>query len=283
MPITPQTELPREPLPEYDSARRVWPPFEEMAQLWRYRDLLRQLVLRNIRVRYKRSALGVLWTMLNPLLMMTVLTFVFSEAFGFGASHYPAYALSGLTAWNFFTQTTSGAMSELIWGGNLLHRIYIPRAIFALTALGTSLVNLLLALLPLLLILLLTGVPIGWALFTLPISIVVFALFSLGVALFLSRLAASFTDVMEMYQIFLTVWMYFTPIIYPAEIVPVRYRWLIGLNPVWHLVEVFRAPLHAGRLAPARTLVTALVCAIAAFLFGWWFFARKADELAYRV
>ncbi len=270
-------------IPVYDSSRRRWTPFEEICQIWNYRDLLHQLVMRNIRVRYKRSFLGVVWTMLNPLLMMTVLTFIFSESFRFSVSQYPAYALAGLTAWNFFTQTTSGAMSELVWGGNLLHRIYIPRSIFAMTALGTSLVNLLLALPPLLLILFVTGVPIGWSLALLPLSMLILAIFSLGVALFLSRLAAAFTDVMEMYQVFLTLWMYCTPIIYPVEIVPERYRWLMRLNPVWHLVETFRAPLHSGHPANARTLAISIACALAAFIIGWWFFARKADELAYRI
>ena len=127
-------------------------PFvEEFRELARYRDLVKHLIARNIKTRYKRSALGILWTMLNPLLMMLVLTFVFSEIFrnSIVSKSYSAYALAGLLLWNFFAQTTTGAMSELIWGGGLLKRIYLPRAIFAVSALGTSLVNLLLSLIPL--------------------------------------------------------------------------------------------------------------------------------------
>src|SRR4030095_8980236 len=124
----------------------------ELKELLRYRDLLTQLIPRNIKTRYKRSLFGLLWTMLNPLLIMVVLTFAFSTVFRFALEHYAAYVLAGMLLWNFFAQTTTGAMSELIWGSGFLHRIYVPRGIFALTALGTGLVNLLLSLVPLLVV-----------------------------------------------------------------------------------------------------------------------------------
>jgi ABC-2 type transport system permease protein len=269
--------------PVYDSARKVWPLVEELKELLRYRDLLTQLIARNIKTRYKRSVLGILWTMLNPLLMMMVLTFVFSEVFRFSVKHYAAYALAGISLWNFFAQTTSGAMSELIWGGGLLRRIYIPRSIFALTALGAALINLSFSLLPLLAVMIITDAPIRPAILILPLPILLTAMFALGVALFLSRVAAYFADVLEMYQILLTVWMYFTPIIYPKEIVPERLKWLLDLNPMYHLIEVFRAPMHVGLVAGLRTMAIAAIVSILTLLFGWWFFSRKADELAYRI
>ncbi len=272
-----------EETPIYDSARKVWPLLEEFKDLWRYRDLLTQLIARNIKTRYKRSVLGIFWTMLNPLLMMLVLTFVFSEVFKFSAKHYAAYALAGISLWNFFAQTTSGAMSELIWGGSLLRRIYIPRSIFALTALGTGLINLLLSLLPLLIVMIITDTPIRPTIIILPIPILLTAMFALGVALFLSRVAAYFADVLEMYQILLTVWMYLTPIIYPKEIVPDRLKWLLNLNPMYHLIESFRAPLHVGFFAGYKTMAAATIVSVLTLVFGWWYFSRKADELAYRI
>lgn len=271
--------------PIYDSAKRVIPFIEEFRELARYRDLVKHLIARNIKTRYKRSALGILWTMLNPLLMMIVLTFVFSEVFRSSiiSKSYAAYALAGLLLWNFFAQTTTGAMSELIWGGGLLRHIYLPRAIFAVCALGTSLVNLLLSLVPLFLIIAITGVPIRPIVMTLPGPIILTAMFALGVAFFLSRVAAYFHDVMEMYQILLTVWMYLTPIIYPKEIIPERFRWLFKINPMYHLMEVFREPLTVGRMAGPKTWAAAAAAAVLALVIGWWFFSRKADELAYRI
>lgn len=270
-------------IPVYDSAQSRAPLLDEVRDLWRYRDLLRQLVARNIKTRYKRSVLGILWTLLNPLLMMTVLTLVFSHVFKFQALNYPVYALCGLVLWNFFAQTTTGAMSELLWGGSLMNRIYIPRAIFAATALGTGLVNLVLSLIPLLLLMLVLGAPFRAVILFLPVPILLTALFALGVALFLSTLSVYFSDVVEMYQIVLMAWMYLTPIIYPKEALPAKYHWLLNFNPFYHLLEVFRAPLHAGVLAGPKTLGAAAFVAVATFLLGWWFFASKADEFAYRV
>jgi ABC-type polysaccharide/polyol phosphate export permease len=267
----------------YDSANQELPFIVELRELWRYRDLLVQLIKRNIKTRYKRSVLGIFWTMLNPLMMMLILTFVFSEVFRFSTRHYAAYALAGLSLWNFFSQTTSGAMSELIWGGNLIRRIYIPRAIFAFTALGTGLINLLLSLIPLFIIMLITGVPLRPTILILPIPIILTAMFALGVALYLSRVAAFFADVLEMYQIFLAAWMYLTPIIYPKDIIPGRLRWLFNLNPMYHLMEVYRAPLYVGWLAGPKTTMAAAVAAILTLVFGWWSFSRKADEIAYRI
>jgi ABC-type polysaccharide/polyol phosphate export permease len=231
----------------------------------------------------KRSALGVLWTLLNPLLMMLVLTLVFSNVFRIQTEHYAVYALAGLVLWNFYAQTTNGAMSEMLWGGGLMNRIYLPRAVFAATALGTAAINLLLSLIPLIAIMLATGVPLRASMLALPGAILLTAMFALGMALLLSTLTVFFADVLEMYQILLTAWMYFTPIIYPSEIVPDRLRWLFNLNPMYHLVETFRAPIHAGRLAEPDRWAAAAAAALLALIAGWWFFSRKADEIAYRV
>lgn len=270
-------------LPVYDSAQRRLPFIEEFKELVRYRDFLVQLIARNIKTRYKRSVLGILWTMLNPLLMMTVLTFAFSSVFRFTLEHYAAYALAGLLLWNFFAQATTGAMSELIWGGGFLHRIYVPRAIFAVTALGTGLVNLLLSLIPLFAVMVITGVPIRPTILILPVPIFLTAMFALGVALILSRVASYFADVVEMYQIFLTALMYMTPIIYPKDIIPEHLRWMFNLNPMYHLIEIFRAPLYIGWFAGPKTMAAAAAASIFALVFGWWYFAKKADELAYRI
>jgi ABC-type polysaccharide/polyol phosphate export permease len=269
--------------PVYDSTQTGNPFLSELKELIRYRDLLWQLVSRNIKTRYKRSVLGIFWTMLNPLLMMLVLTFIFSNIFRFQLPHYATYALSGLALWNFFAQTTTGAMSELIWGSSLMHRIYLPRSIFAISALGTSLVNLVLTLIPLFIVMLITGTPLRPALLILPLPIMLTAMFALGVALILSRVAAFFADVLEMYQILLMVWMYLTPIIYPKEIIPERLRWLFNLNPLYHLIEIFRAPLLVGWLAGPNTVLASVVAALVTLAFGWWYFSRKADELAYRI
>lgn len=277
-------KVPNPPPEIYDSARPSSAMLDELRQVWRYRDLLTQLVSRNIKVRYKRSVLGIAWTMLNPLLIMIILTLVFSDLFHIaGIEHYSVYILSALVIWNFFSQTTTMAMSELVWGGGLFHRIYIPRTIFALSAVGTGLVNLLFSLVPLAIIMLATGVGFSPALVFLPVPIFLTALFVLGIGLMLSVFAAQFADVIEVYQIVLTAWLYLTPIIYPLEIIPEQYRWLFNLNPMYHLLETFRLPVYAGVLPGLYRLLIAAFIAIVTFGIGWMLFTKKADEFAYRI
>jgi len=267
----------------YDSAQRPPAMLEELREVWRYRDLLAQLIERNIKVRYKRSVLGLAWTMLNPLLMMAILSIVFSNLFRITLEHYPVYVLSALVLWNFFSQATLTAMTELAWGNSLLQRIYVPRTIFAISAVGTGLINLLFALAPLAVIMLAIGVPLRPALILLPVPILLTAMFALGVGLALSILAASFADVVDIYHVALTAWLYLTPIIYPQEIVPAHLQWFFRLNPMYYLLETFRQPIYAGVLPALETLAPASAIAVSALVIGWWFFARNADGLAYRI
>lgn len=270
-------------VPIYDSARRPSAVIEELIEAWRYRDLVVQLVRRDLVARYKRSVLGIGWTMLNPLGMMLVLTLAFSHAFR-NTQSYASYVLTGLVAWNFFAQTTTQAMRQLVWGGSLIQRIYIPKTVFAVSAAGTGLVNLLLAMVPLLAVMVATGVPLRPSAAFLPISSLLLASFALGLGLLLSAIAVYFVDVADMYEIALTAWMYLTPIVYPEEIVPASYRfWLFNLNPMYHLVKLFRLPLYFGQWPSPERLACAAAVALGTLVVGWVVFAWRADEFAYRI
>ncbi len=268
----------------YDSARRGNPALEEIKDVLRYKHLLFQFVRRDILTRYKRSVLGVAWTMLNPLGIMIILTIVFSQVFSHGIPSYPAFVLSGLMVWNFFSQTTNAATLHLVWGGDLMKRIYLPKTIFALSAVGTGLVNLVLSLVPLLLVMLVTKVPIRWTIIFLPVPIFFLILFTLGVGLFISAIAIYFSDVAEMYRIVITAWMYVSPVIYPPEILPDAYReWIIWLNPMYHLITFFRMPLYNGVIPPLSTILLNGAISLGTFLIGWFLFTMRSDEFAYRV
>src|SRR5574340_254703 len=274
---TASMDLRRQRLQTYDSLKRGPVALEELRGLIKYRDLIYQLVRRDIVSRYKRSALGIAWTMLNPLGMMVILTLVFSQLFR-SVEGYPAYVLSGLVAWNFFSQTTSAAMIQMVWGSTLLHRIYLPRTSFVVSAVGTGLVNLLLSLVPLLLITLLVGQPLHWTIFFLPVSILLLAAFSLGVGLLFSAWAIYFPDVAEMFQIILVAWLYLTPVIYPPETIPASYRfWFFHLNPMYYLVQVFRLPVYEGVLPSSGMLLAATLIAFTTLGLGWSVFSSRAD------
>lgn len=267
----------------YDSLKRGPVALEELRGLIRYKDLLYQLIRRDIVSRYKRSTLGIAWTMLNPLGMMVVLTLVFSQLFRM-IPGYPAYVLSGLVAWTFFSQTTSAAMTQMVWGSTLLHRIYLPRTAFVVSAIGTGMVNLALAVVPLLLVMLMVGLPIRWTILFLPISMLLLAAFSLGVGLLFSAWAIYFPDVAEMYQLVLIAWMYLTPVIYPEDMIPETYRyWFFHLNPMYYLVQVFRLPVYQGELPSLGLLLVSFLIAVSTLLVGWMVFASRADEFTYRI
>ena len=269
--------------PTYDSAAHISPALEEFREVHRYRYLVGQLIRRDILSRYKRSVLGVAWTMLNPLGMMIILSIVFSQLFQMIES-YPAYLLSGLIAWNFFSQGTNAAMSGLVWGGSLLHRIYIPRTVFGISAIGTALVNLLIALVPLVAVMLFTHAKIHISILFMPVSILILCGFALGFGLILSTLAVYFPDVSEMYQIVLTAWMYLTPIIYPEEIIPAVLLPIIQkANPMYSLITLFRLPIYDGRFPTLAEILPALLWSAGTLVIGWIFFNSKSDEFAYRV
>jgi ABC-type polysaccharide/polyol phosphate export permease len=193
------------------------------------------------------------------------------------------YVLSGLMAWNFFSHTTSAAMGEMIWSGGLLNRIYVPKSVFAVSAIGTGLVNLGISLIPLLVITLFLGVKITPAILVLPLSVLLLSTFALGVGLFLATAAVYFADMVPVYEVLLTIWMYATPIIYPVDILPEQLYWLFRLNPMLYLVQVFRQPIYEGTVPEWPVWAIAAGFSLAAFLIGGLVFTSKSNEYAYRI
>jgi ABC-type polysaccharide/polyol phosphate export permease len=267
----------------YDSSRRPSPILEEVLALIKYRELIRQFISRSIKTRYKRSVLGILWTLLNPLLTMIVLTIVFSQVFRFTLENYPIYVLCGLVVWNFFSNTTTGAMSDMLWSGNLLGRIYMPKSVFAVSAVGTGLVNLLLSLIPVFVIALVLGIKITSAIMVMPLAIIILALFSLGLGLFLSTAAVFFGDMEPVYNVVLTIWFYSTPIIYPLEVIPEQFQWLIRLNPLYYLLTIFRDPLYKGTVPELSFWLISGVLAFGMLIIGAYVFTSRSNEYAYRI
>ena len=266
----------------YDSAADGNPAIRELRELWRYRPLVLQLIRRDIVTRYKRSSLGVAWTMLHPIGMMLIFSVVFSQVFK--TPEYPVYLLTGLIAWLFFSQTTTMAVRNLLWGGTLLHRIYLPPTVFAACAVGTNLVNLVLSVIPLITVMVVVGVPITETALCLPLSIMIFAIFAFGVSLIISSISIFYYDVVEAYQLVLTAWVYLTPIMYPADILPESVRpWLTDANPIFHMIELLRAPLYRGEWLTWDLLWPALAWSIGSLLIGWPMFTYQARKFAYQL
>ena len=270
--------------PIYDSAARLAPPIEEIGEVVKYRHLIGSFIRRDIVTRYKRSALGVMWTMLNPLGTMIIMTIVFSQIFRIQQPYYPIYVLTGLITWNFFAQTSGAAPQTLLWSGSLVHRVYVPRTVFALTSVGVGLVNMALSLVPLGVVMLILHRPPNWTVVFVPLAMLLLAGFALGVGLLLSTLVVYFPDIIDIYSIVLVAWMYMSAVFYPYAIIPIEYRWwFFNLNPMYHLMLLFRDPLYYGNPPSWAHILAAVFVSVTTLFVGWLVFTRRADELAYRI
>jgi ABC-type polysaccharide/polyol phosphate export permease len=249
----------------------------EIRDLVAHSNLLWNLVHRDLTVRYKRSIIGFFWTMLNPLLLMIILTVVFSTIFRFeGIDNYPTYFLSAYLVFGFFAQTTNQSMGSLAWNGSLMKRVRVPKSIFAVSTTISGLVNLCLAYIPLFAIMLATGAPICRTIVFLPISFLLIAMFTLGVSLMLSALAVYFEDIQHMYAVATVGLMYMTPIIYPITIVPYKWLWVIRFNPLTHLFKLARDPVYGCTLPGGHVILASVAAAVIALVIGWVVFHRLA-------
>lgn len=251
---------------------------DELRDLRAHATLLYELVHRDLTVRYKRSVLGFLWTMLHPLLLMGIFVVVFSTIFRARTPHYETYFLSAYIAWNFFAQSTATAMASVAWNGPLMKRVCVPPSIFTLAIIVSGLANVGLSLIVLFAVMLIAGAPLHASLAFLPVSLVLVGLFTLGVSLALTAISIFFADVREMVQAALPALMYLTPIVYPISIIPDRFRWLVKLNPLVYIVEIVRAPIYYGILPSPTTLLLATVLSFGSLLIGWMIFRHLAPR-----
>ena len=248
---------------------------EELRDLARHSHLLASLVRRDLTVRYKRSVIGFFWTMLNPLLLMIILTIVFSTIFKFeGIEPYAVYFLSEYLVFGFFSQTTVTSMTSLSWNGGLMKKVRVPKSIFAISTTISGLVNLCLAYIPLFIIMLVLDAPIRPAVLFLPVAFLIIGVFTLGVSFLLSALAVYFEDVSHMYQVASIGLMYMTPIIYPISIIPYKFLWLVRGNPLTHLFKLARDPIYLGQLPAGHVIQASLISAVVSLVVGWLVFHR---------
>ena len=251
-----------------------------IAELVAHRDLLRELVVRALKVRYRRSAIGFLWTMLHPLIMMLVLNVVFSQVFRVEVPNYALYALAGIVFWQFFSQTVTSCLHSLKGNARLLTKLPIPKAVFPVATVLSGLLNLGFALVPLIGIAIVTGhAPTGVIVF-LPVGILLIGLMTLGVGLLLAPLSVIFSDTVEVITIVLSLLLYMTPVFYPRAIVPEQLRWVVRLNPLAAALEVFRAPIVDHAMPAPADLAVATAAALVLLAAGSWFFAVSSRRLA---
>lgn len=244
----------------------------------RFQPLLSELVARDIKIKYRRSVLGVLWTLLNPLLMMIVLSIVFSNLFKFDVENFPLYLLSGQVVFNYFANSTTSSMSAIIENASLIKKVYIPKYLFVLARTASSFINLMASFTALLFVMLAMRAELHYTVFLVIIPIILLVLFSLGIGLILSALVVRFRDIMHLYSVFITALMYLTPVIYPLNILPGWIKNVVMLNPITNYLIMFRDVMLNNSFPNGTYLVIGLVEALVALAIGLYVFYKSQDE-----
>jgi len=246
--------------------------------LYRYKYLLYILVTRDVKKKYRRSVLGVLWSMLNPLLIMIITAMVFSTVFRFAVENYVLYLIVGQVVFTFYTESTSFAMGSILDNSSLIKKVYVPKYLFPFSRVSSSCVNLLFTFPAIFFIMLYTGAWPSWRTLSVVVPLALMLVFCLGVGLILSACVVYFRDLFHLYGVLLSVFNYATPVFYPAQIVPDRYHWLLTLNPLYHFVTAFREVLYDGGLPHADTLLACTLLATVAIILGVLIFRRAQNH-----
>lgn len=266
------------PTLQYDSATPRRPIIDETRSLWERRALVRLLVSRDLTLRYKRSVLGVWWTLLNPLLTAAVMWLVFSQIFDRVSENVPfiVYMLSGiLLIQTFFAQGVLAAGSSLMSSGGILSKIRVPGEVFAFTAALAAGVNFAIGLIPLVLIMVLTRTPIPWTIILVPLPAIAMLALVTGVGMLIAAAAVHFYDVLDFVRVILQLVIWLVPTFYPMEMIPEQYQFVIKLNPLFSYLEVFRGFLYRGSFAPTWNFVVMIVSALFFLAFGVWVFSKS--------
>ena len=251
----------------------------KLSNVWRYRFLLTNLIGRDIKVKYRRSKLGILWSVLNPLLMMLVMTMVFSKFFRFDIPNYPVYLLSAQLLFTFFNDSTTAAMGSVLYSAPLIKKVYVPKYIFPFEKICFGFVNLMFSMLALLFIIVITRAPIHASLLAGFIPLFFLFIFSLGVGVLLSAAVVYFRDVMHFWSVIMMALTYATPIFYPESIWEGTFMVFLGkLNPMYWYVRVFRNCVLFGTFPTATEILICAFFAIATLAFGTYVFNKTQDN-----
>lgn len=270
--------------------QRLWRRgLRRFGTLYHYRMLIYNLVLRDLKSRYRNSVLGFVWSLLNPLAMMIVFTIVFSVLMPNNQiENYPIFLLCGLLPWNFFTATIMTGTNSIVANGNLVKKVFFPREVLPLATVLANLVNFLLALVVLFAVLLIFRMPWSPWLFLLPVVILIQTAFSLGIVFLLSTMQVYYRDTLIVLDVVLLAWFFLTPVFYSTNILPVTYtvagvelpvsRLMYTLNPMASLINMYRDILYWGYRTDPDFFWRTSITAFGILAVGYWVFTRHSGD-----
>lgn len=252
--------------------------WEKKEAFRRFLPLLKELVVRDIKVRYRHSVLGLVWTVLNPLLMMVVITVVFSTLFRQNIPNFPIYYLSGSLLFSFNSESTTTALYSIISNASLIKKVYIPKYLFPFSNILSGLVNLGFSLIAMFIVMFLTGAPFHVTLLLIPIPIFYTFLFATGLGILLSALTVYFRDIAHFYGVFILAWTYFTPVFYPVSILNGTAMKIMQFNPMFHYISFMRELVLTGEFPSMKENLLCFLIGAFMVAAGLLVFYRKQDK-----
>jgi lipopolysaccharide transport system permease protein len=253
-------------------------------ELWRYRELVRNFVVRDLKARYKNSVLGFLWSLANPLLMMIVFTIVFTKLFPTTRENFPLFLLSGQLAWAWCTSSVTGGVFSITGNPHLIKKVYFPRELLPLSIVLSNGVNFLLTLIPLVVIAIASGRPPNYLVLLLPVVMIIQFVFLTGLALFFGCLNVFFRDTEPIMDVLILAWFFLTPIFYSLEdFNSPNTRLLYILNPMASIISTYRLIFYYQSPPDAAFVLRMAAQALLVFVIGYWFFRRHAADFGEEV
>lgn len=250
----------------------------QLKQSWahfvKYKPLIYALVGRDLKVKYRRSFLGYVWSILNPLMMMALQTVIFSYMFRADIANYPVYLICGNVLFTFFNESANMGLTSVIYNAPLIKKVYIPKFIFPLSRVVSSFVTMGFSLVAILLVMVFTRSPIYWTILLCWVPLVFELIFCCGIALLLSALTVYFRDMQYLFSILTLAWMYATPIFYPLEQLPGFMQTFMKFNPMYHYINLFRNLVMYGNIPGPNTWFACIASAFAVLLLGLWAFRK---------
>lgn len=247
----------------------------------KYKDLILELIRKDIKLKYRNSVLGLLWSIINPLMFMLVLTIIFSELFSTTIEHFAIYVLSGRLIYACFSETTNFAMQSVISNAPLIKKIYVPKYFFPLARVCSSYINSLLAMVSIIPVMLLSGLHFSWVNLTIIFPLLYLLLFCIGIGLILSTIYVFFRDLQHIYSLILVIIMYASAIFYPVDIIPDRIMPIIQLNPIFLIINMFREALIYQTIVPVGTHLLCLGYALLFICIGLFVFYKRQDKFIF--
>lgn len=251
----------------------------------KYGFLLQQLVSRDFKVKYKRSFLGIIWSLLYPILTMTVLALVFSNMFRMSMPgvNYLVYLMSGLIMFNYFSEASNLSMSSVVANFGLINKVYIPKYIFPLSKCLFVGINFLLTLIPLYILIIATGTGLNIYHLLLPYVFICLFLFTLGVGFLLSAISVFLRDMFYIYGVVISLWMYMTPIMYDFAMIPEKWQIIFKCNPLYWFIHFAREIILYSQMPGINEWIYCGICAIVPLLLGIFVFKKTQDKFIYYV